>query len=209
MREPNNNEMSLKNSKTTSDFIEWNKLENLYQYLFKHRQYKLSLFVCIGMFTGLRAGDSLSLKWSEIMKDYIEIFEQKTRKHRRIKINSDLRSHITRVYFQLTDTPLKSLRIQNDSEFVFSNKYKTAPISNQYINTQLKRYAKKVRINGLNVSSHSLRKSFGRRVWELNNYSDRSLILLSEIFNHTSIAVTRKYLGIRQAEIFDVYENLN
>ncbi|MDB4121502.1 tyrosine-type recombinase/integrase, partial [bacterium] len=59
-----------------------------------------------------------------------------------------------------------------------------------------------------NISSHSLRKSFGRRVWTNNNESESSLIKLSEIFNHSSIKITRTYLGITQDEIEDVYMNL-
>tara|TARA_R110002051_G_scaffold95783_2_gene165805 strand:- start:1493 stop:1696 length:204 start_codon:yes stop_codon:yes gene_type:complete len=58
------------------------------------------------------------------------------------------------------------------------------------------------------ISSHSLRKSFGRRVWENNGKSDEALTYLSEIFNHQSIAMTRKYLGIRADEIKDIYLNL-
>ena len=43
---------------------------------------------------------------------------------------------------------------------------------------------------------------------ENNDNSDRSLILLSEMFNHSNIKTTKIYLGIREKEIFDVYENL-
>ena len=82
-------------------------------------------------------------------------------------------------------------------------------MSIQYVNTKLKDIVKRYNIRGSNISSHSLRKSFGRRVWEINNHSDKSLIILSEMFNHSNIAVTRKYLGIRQSEIFDVYKSLN
>ena len=116
--------MALQGSRTTSDYIEWHKLESLYQYLFKHRQYKLSLFVCLGMFTGLRAGDILLLKWSDILKDHIELFERKTKKYRRIKINPALKTHINKVHQRLKETPLKSIRVRNEEEFVFSNKFR-------------------------------------------------------------------------------------
>lgn len=58
------------------------------------------------------------------------------------------------------------------------------------------------------VSSHIFRKTLGRNVWSKNNYSEKSLILLSELFNHSSVAVTKIYLGIKQQEIGDVYLNL-
>jgi integrase len=69
------------------------------------------------------------------------------------------------------------------------------------------RIAKKYGIKG-NFSTHSLRKTFGRHVWEMDNNSERSLIMLSKIFNHTHSDVTRIYLGITAQEISDIYINL-
>ncbi len=59
-----------------------------------------------------------------------------------------------------------------------------------------------------NISTHSLRKTFGRRVYENNNESEKALVYLSELFNHTSLSVTRIYLGIRQEELDSIYINL-
>jgi hypothetical protein len=36
-----------------------------------------------------------------------------------------------------------------------------------------------------------------------------ALIKLSELFNHSSPQITRRYLGIRQEELMEVYESLN
>ena len=59
-----------------------------------------------------------------------------------------------------------------------------------------------------NISTHSLRKTFGRRVYENNNESERALMLLSQIYNHTNLQLTRTYLGLKQEEIDNVYFNL-
>ena len=58
------------------------------------------------------------------------------------------------------------------------------------------------------LSSHSLRKSFGRQCYEKNNESEKALMYLSEMFNHTSPSITRKYLGIRQEELNNIYMTL-
>jgi site-specific recombinase XerD len=83
-------------------------------------------------------------------------------------------------------------------------------MSIQYVNRRLKEIVGKYKIvkNPLMIKSHSLRKSFGRRVFENNDNSEKSLILLSEMFNHSNIKTTKVYLGIRDKEIFDVYDNL-
>jgi hypothetical protein len=73
----------------------------------------------------------------------------------------------------------------------------------------LKRIFKKyeIEVEG-NISSHLFRKPFGNRFLKLNNYSGESVILLMDLFSHSSPAITRRYLGIREREILDVYDSL-
>ena len=59
-----------------------------------------------------------------------------------------------------------------------------------------------------NASSHLFRKTLVNRVLRLNNYSGEAVILLMELFSHSSPAITKKYLGIREKEIHDVYDSL-
>jgi site-specific recombinase XerD len=77
--------------------------------------------------------------------------------------------------------------------------------SRQQVNRLLKQIFKS---KDKNISSHSLRKSFGRRVYEKNNESEKALLMLNEIYNHSSIAQTRAYLDITQEEINSVYESI-
>ena len=91
--------------------------------------------------------------------------------------------------------------LRNKSEIVFrSNKNTT--YSNQQINTKIKQT---FQAKNKNYSSHSLRKSFGRRVYEMHNRSEDALISLSEIYNHTSMRVTRTYLDITQEKLDSIY----
>ena len=77
--------------------------------------------------------------------------------------------------------------------------------SNQQINTKIKQT---FQAKNKNYSSHSLRKSFGRKVYEMNNQSEDALISLSEIYNHTSMRVTRTYLDITQEKLDSIYLGL-
>jgi integrase len=95
------------------------------------------------------------------------------------------------------------------NQYIFVNKYGTKPIDKSYVNVKLKELLKKygIVLEG-NASSHIFRKTLGNRVLRLNNYSNESVILLMELFGHSSPSITKKYLGIREREIHDVYDSL-
>ena len=59
--------MSLKYSTTTADYLVWSDAMNLIRKLAKDGNYKMSLLVAIGCFTGLRISDILALRWKQIL----------------------------------------------------------------------------------------------------------------------------------------------
>jgi len=191
--------MSLKNQKTCSDFLEWDSTCNLIQKLERDNNNIFALLFASGIYSGLRISDILSLTWNQVLKpEYIELTEKKTGKFRKIKINLELKEIISRIY-KKTNTAFSNL--------IFVNKKGNA-LSRQYINRELKKIKYNYNLQIDRISTHTFRKTFGRHVWQKNNHSEKSLILLSELFNHSSIATTKKYLGIRESELQEVYELL-
>jgi site-specific recombinase XerD len=79
----------------------------------------------------------------------------------------------------------------------------------QYVNRLLKEGGRDERIKNKNISSHSLRKSGSRFIWENNGHSDEYLIKFSSILNHSSTSITRRYLGISREEIKDIYQSFD
>ena len=94
--------MSLKNSRTTSDYIEWEKAINLIHRLYRDGDYRMSLLIGCGCFFGLRISDLLSLDWKMLLDDTkFTIIERKTGKRREIRINEGFQKHIYDCYTAL------------------------------------------------------------------------------------------------------------
>jgi len=187
---------------TTTSFIDWNDFISLITRLEKDKEYKFCLLVSIGVFTGLRISDLLTLKYSDILEDDVFLItEKKTKKERSIKVNSTLKEIVQRIYYKS--------EISNLNEFIFLNKFGTKCIDKSYVNVKLKELLIKyrIRVKG-NVSTHTFRKTLGRRVVEVNNYSSESLVLLMELFGHSNMGITKRYLGITKDEIHKVYDCL-
>ncbi len=181
--------------------MNWDDFKSLIGKLERDKEYKFCLLITIGVFTGLRISDLLKLRFSQFESEILTIQEQKTKKTRRIKINPDLRVIVERIK--------KRIVIIDTDQYIFLNRYRTKPIDQSYVNVKLKEIFKRydVDIDG-NISSHLFRKTLGNRVLRLNNYSGESVILLMELFGHSSPAITKRYLGLREREIHDVYDSL-
>lgn len=193
--------MSQKHSYTTADYLPWDTMLNLVHRLYKEGDYRTSLLVACGSFFGLRISDLLALTWEQILGESFTLNEKKTGKHREIKVNAGVQEHIKECY--------KALNIKDPHERCFLNRYGDV-ISIQRINVVLKEIKVKYMLKDVqHFSTHSFRKTFGRKVVEMaGENSEMALIKLGEIFNHTSTSITRKYLGLRQQELSEVYESL-
>ncbi len=193
--------MSKKYSNTTSDFIEWDTMLILVRNLFKDGNYKMSLLIALGSFWGLRISDILDLTWNQILNtESLEIFERKTGKRREIKINSQLQKHILECYKAIQPSKI-------DSKCFISQKGTVYSV--QRINVILKELKRKYNIKIDHFSTHSMRKTFGRAVYNNSeNNAEFALVKLSELFNHSDVRTTRKYLGLRNDELMETYELL-
>lgn len=193
--------MSLKYSTTTADYLVWSDAMNLIRKLTKDGNYKISLLVAIGCFTGLRISDILAVRWKQILDtDEFTVIEKKTGKQRTIRINLQLRQHIRECYEQINPIGLNAPILTSQKGTVFTI---------QRINVILKEVKRKYRLKIKDFSCHSLRKTFGRQVYTMSGEnSELALIKLMELFNHSSVAITKRYLGLRQEEILQVYDCL-
>ena len=191
---------STKGQRFTSDFIPYEKaLIKGNELLWSDKQTILGFYIIFSINSGLRISDVLSRKHSDLANiksgDFLSLTEKKTKKFKEFQINSK----ITEAYKYLAT----KLDYEPDDYIFRSQKGSVYAIPS--INTILKEVFKGY---AEHVSSHSLRKSFGRHVYETNGRSEDCLMLLSEMFQHSSMAITRRYLGIRREELGNIYMNL-
>ena len=192
-------------SKTTyrvSDYLEWNTMLGLVRKLYRDGNYRISLLIGCGSFFGLRISDLLTLSWDMILDaDQFTIYEKKTGKRRAVKINKEFQRHIQNCY--------DALNIADETEKCFISQKKCV-YSVQRINAILKEVKSKYNLKIQNFSSHTMRKTFGRKIFEsAGENANLALVRLSELFNHSNIAITKIYLGIRQEELLETYDLLD
>jgi len=168
------------------------------------KYYAISIYLicCIGCFFGMRISDILSLQWKHVYeKDDFIIVERKTGKNREIKINTQLKRHINDCYEKIKPRTL--------DEFIFTSQKGTV-YSIQRINVILKDLSVKYNLKIRNFSSHSLRKCFGREIFNRSgSNAELAIVKLSQLFNHSNPSITRRYLGISQKELLETYDVLS
>ena len=144
--------------------------------------YRDYMMFVIGINTGLRIGDLLSLKVEDVRaRTHIIITEQKTGKYKRFLINDMLRMEIN-----------KYIDGMRQEEYLFKSRKGDKPISRVQAYRILNKVAAKLGIE--EVGSHTLRKTFS--YFHYQQYKD--VAILQSILNHSSPSVTLKYIGINQ-----------
>jgi integrase len=187
---------------TTADYIRWDEAVSLIHALERDGNYRMCLLVTFGCFFGLRVGEILSVRWCDVLnRDSFSIKieksgRRKNPKSRTIEIIPDVRALIERAY-----------NAQNPKDLIFLNPKTGKAFLVQNVNKRLKTIGKKYKLSVHHLSSHSLRKTFGRKYADDNGYSDESIMRLCEVFQHNRISDTRRYLGITADEIKSVYHS--
>ena len=206
-KQPTARDRRAATKRRTTSYLPWPTAKGLIKDLEKDGRYNVALMISAGIHMGLRISDTLRLTWGQLRKKRLEIIAQKTGKVRRIPIHPDLAALRDRYLAAKFDERKQPA----DAAFVFTStrgETKGKPISIQAANKRLAAALERHKIETANPSTHTLRKTFARRVWEQKGANEAALVLLSEILNHKSLAVTRRYIGITTDEIAAAYTDL-
>ena len=168
-------------------------------YYKKRGDFRNYLLIVVGLHTALRISDILRLTWEDVynfdtktFKERITIIEKKTKKTKTIALNKKILKALE-LYFKKYKSKHK--------EPIFLSKRGTGKAISRIQAYRIIRHAsEKVKLK-VRASCHSLRKTFGYHAWKNNE----SLAVIMAVFNHSSIAITRRYLGICQDDQDKLY----
>lgn len=194
----------MKGKKTETQPIKWTTAMMLLDSLRDKGQDNTRLMLACGFFFGLRIGDILRLKWQDILKDHFTLVEEKTGKERIISLDPKFK--------EIRDQILTTTEIDPEHLiFTFQRRDgdQSKSISVVAANKRIKKIFEEYEIECRNASSHTLRKTFGLRIYEVYNRCEDALVLLSQIFNHRDISITRRYIGITEKRIENAYLSLS
>jgi len=186
-----------KNSRITVDPIrDPRDIENIKKLLSSDNR-NLLLFT-LGINNGLRCGDLIKLTVGDVRNlkpgDTLTVREQKTGKDNILMINKTSYK-ILKQYLDETN--------DGDIEYLFKSRKGNGPLTVGTVNALVKSWCRSLNLKG-NFGTHSLRKTFGyiqRKkfgvAWEI----------IGKRFNHSSPAVTMRYLGIEDKEVNGILMN--
>jgi integrase len=156
----------------------------------------LALFT-VGINTNLRASDLLSIKVDQVKNlkagDSLELKERKTRKKKMVTFNGAAISAIN---------GLLDSKDYDIDDFLFIGQ-RGSVLSVPALNLKIKRWMKRLNLKG-NYGCHTLRKTWAFFQYRFFNVQ---LPMLMKALNHSSQAITLRYIGIQEKELNDVYLN--
>ena len=165
-------------------------------------KYRDLFLFTLGINSGLRIGDILRLKYSDVLQDnqikeQMVLKERKTGKEKRFPLNKSIRDALEQHLKHLEQRPDKN-------GYVFAGKRSSKPISRVYVWKILHDIAVKAGIKE-SIACHSLRKTFGTQL----RLKAVGIEVISNLLNHSNSSVTKRYLGIDKLELDKVYTDLN
>ena len=162
------------------------------------RSKELLLFT-LGINSALRVSDILRLRWGDLKGETIRIKEKKTGKWKEFPITPSVRKVLEEEFPDWREKP--------DDEFVFvseSNRNRGKVWSRQYVWAFLNEYAKRAGWKEP-VGTHTMRKTWGYHAYQ----AGYPLELIQKVLNHSSPAITLRYIGITREQIFNAYMALS
>jgi len=164
----------------------------------KGKSHRDWLLFNVGINIGLRIGDILKLKVSDIktekgnFREHVVIKEEKTRKVKKFKLNNSMKKYFAEY--------IKVNNLQYNDYFFQSRKKVNQYGQNEHI-SKVQAYrvleGAATELDIPDFGTHSMRKTWGYWAYKASKYN---IALIMDVFNHSSQSITMRYIGINQEQ---------
>ena len=152
----------------------------------------------MGINNGLRASDLVKIKFSQVqglkVGDAIKIIETKTDKENFLVINKLVHKALQNYDSKVEPEP---------DDYLFKSRKTNSHISSHTVGKMIKSWAASINLKG-QYGAHTLRKTWGYH--QRANHGS-SYELICKRYNHSSPAITMRYLGIEDKEVCKMLMN--
>lgn len=166
-------------------------------------------FIAIGLFSMLRLTEIRTLRWDQfimggrpISRTRVQRLKKKREVWDWITWNEEVQKRALE-YWEERNKPFLYL-------YVFGGR---EPMSDNGVNNCIiKPWFKKLDINAVNHSSHTLRKTGARRALDIlaeEEHFSIAILKVSRMLGHENVQTTYRYLGIEQEELAAVFERMS
>lgn len=181
-------------------------VKRMYAWLNENKTTREAECFLIGCNLALRAGDLLSIKFSDCTGTHIDLSERKTGKFRRIPINPTVRACIARLREYYDNTKFYKTR-ELHAEYLFQSTchrsyHVNKPICIQHLSVVFREAAKALEF-GINVNTHTMRKTWGYQAYERGE----DIYYIQAAFNHSTARITLAYIGITRSTVEQLYRD--
>ena len=186
---------------TTHPIRSKQEIRELANYYLERGELRNYVLIVLGIHTALRISDLLRLNWEDVydfknerVRSSIDIVEKKTTKTISIALHKEVIVALT----------LYASEAASRGRVLIENTKTKRAISRIHAYRLICGAGEALAFKD-RISCHSLRKTLGYHAWK----SGVSPAVIMEIYNHSSLAITRRYLGVTQDDKNMVYLELD
>lgn len=170
----------------------------------KNQSERNYVLFALGIGTGYRAGDLVQLRVRDVKKalriGYFLILENKKKNTRNIR-KENMKPREVKIPQKLKKILKEYIKDKNDYEYMFKSRKGNRAIQVKQVSRILSEAGRYFGLD--NITAHSMRKTYAYTIYKESNYD---IVAVKEMLGHSSIEITKRYLGLDR-ELFDEYSD--
>jgi len=192
----------MRQKKVKVDVYDWDRLDMIIRKC-ETIDKEMGFLLDIMRWTGLRISDVLTLTYKDVMGSELVVVEKKTKKVHK--------SNIRYRFKERMDYWVSIFNPYNKNELIFKSYDVNGNVQPKHQNSLLRRFkiiSKRYNGGCNRVGFHSVRQSFGHKLYSIGKNKNDIIMKLMRIFNHSRPSITLEYIGVSQQEEEELMDSL-